>query len=229
MPNLYPAFEQQEVVVSTPRHVHSLAELESDEIRAVAEAWRARAEAARSEGFGYLHALLNEGALAGSSLPHAHTQLVWLREVPRLVAEERTTSGDCGVCDLVGSDRYLLGEREDVVCLVHPAGRQPYELLIAPRAHVPGGFSAPSLAAALELLADSIRRLRVLEGPLPLNAWLHTAPLAGGDGHWHLEVVPRLAVLAGIELGAGINVNPMPPEDAVAALRTSSSRGVAPG
>ena len=37
--------------------------------------------------------------------------------------------------------------------------------------------------------------------------------------HWHVEVLPRLTVFAGIELGAGIYVNTLAPEDAAAALR----------
>ncbi|MGH2920587.1 MAG: hypothetical protein ACRDKU_00750 [Gaiellaceae bacterium] len=34
----------------------------------------------------------------------------------------------------------------------------------------------------------------------------------------HVEVVPRLTVFAGLELGAGLYVNTLPPEDAAAAL-----------
>jgi UDPglucose--hexose-1-phosphate uridylyltransferase len=52
-----------------------------------------------------------------------------------------------------------------------------------------------------------------VEGAVPLNAWVHD-----GD-HWHIEIVPRLSVLASIELGAGIYVNTVPPETAAAALR----------
>jgi len=55
--------------------------------------------------------------------------------------------------------------------------------------------------------------LRAVEGPVPWNAWLHDT------GHWHLEVVPRLTTLAGIELGAGIFVLTVPPEDAAERLR----------
>jgi UDPglucose--hexose-1-phosphate uridylyltransferase len=66
---------------------------------------------------------------------------------------------------------------------------------------------------ALSVLAEALRRLRRVEGPVPLNAWLHD------DGHWHIEVLPRLTVFAGIELGAGIYVNSLPPETAAAALR----------
>jgi len=80
VPNLYPAFERQEVVVHSPRHVRSFAELRDDEVAAVAEAWQARRDAARGEGFDYVHALINEGAAAGSSLPHSHSQLVLLHD-----------------------------------------------------------------------------------------------------------------------------------------------------
>ena len=48
---------------------------------------------------------------------------------------------------------------------------------------------------------------------MPLNAWLHTG------GHWHFELLPRLTVMAGLELGAGIYVNAVSPADAAAALR----------
>jgi UDPglucose--hexose-1-phosphate uridylyltransferase len=69
------------------------------------------------------------------------------------------------------------------------------------------------LAPALRLLAEMVRRLHALEGPVPLNAWLHDGP------HWHLELVPRLSVLAGLELGAGVYVNSLPSEEAAARLR----------
>lgn len=219
VPNLYPAFERQEVVISSPRHVRSIAELDDAELACVAAAWLARSEAAAREGFGYVHALLNEGRAAGASLPHSHTQLVWLRDTPELVSDERVSRANCGVCALVHQDRYAFAQRDGVVALAHPAGRFPYELLIAPREHDANGFGAPQLPVALSLLAESVRRLHTVEGAVPLNAWLHTAPLPGGDGHWHLELVPRLTVAAGVELGAGVYVNTLPPEDAVSALR----------
>jgi UDPglucose--hexose-1-phosphate uridylyltransferase len=219
VPNLYPAFERQEVVVSVPQHARSLAELDEGELALVAQAWTARGRAARDERFAYVHAALNEGREAGASRPHSHTQLVWLREVPELVAGERTQSGSCGVCELLRRNDLAVTERDGLAAIAHPAGRLPYEVLIAPRRHEPDGLSSPELPAALMLLADAIRRLHALEGPAPLNAWLHTAPLAGGDGHWHLELVPRLSILAGVELGAGIYVNTLPPETAARLLR----------
>ncbi len=90
----------------------------------------------------------------------------------------------------------------------------PTILLIAPVEPEPDGLASDLLPAALGLLADTIRRLeRVFGRRPPLNAWLHSG------AHWHLELVPRLTVLAGIELGAGIYVNAVPPEQAAAELR----------
>jgi UDPglucose--hexose-1-phosphate uridylyltransferase len=200
VPNLYSALERQEVVVHTPRHVRSFAELEEREIDLVAEAWRRRREALPD---GYVHAFVNEGRDAGASLPHTHSQLAWLAEPPPTVAAE-TGELDPGEVVL---------ERDGLVLGCPPGSRLPYELVIAPLAGEPDGLHSHLLAPALRLLAEAIRRLRRIEGAFPWNAWLH-------DGRrWHIEVVPRLAILAGLELGAGIYVNSLPPEQAAAALR----------
>jgi UDPglucose--hexose-1-phosphate uridylyltransferase len=99
-----------------------------------------------------------------------------------------------------------------VELLAAPAGRVPYELLIAPAEHRPDADEA-LLLSALVLLREAILRLRNYEGPSPLNAWVHPG------AHWHLEIFPRLTVLAGLELGAGLYVNWLPPEEAAADLR----------
>lgn len=198
----------------TPRHARSLAELEETEVEVVASALHARRQAAQAEGFAYVQVVYNEGRAAGSSLPHSHSQLFWLREPPPAVLEElpRLEEGRCGVCEVLREDSLEVALRGEVVSIASPAGRAPYELVVAPRQHAAEPNETDLVDAAL-LLHDSIRRLRGVEGPVPLNAWLHTG------GHWHLELVPRLTVFAGLELGAGIYVNSLPPEEAAERLR----------
>jgi UDPglucose--hexose-1-phosphate uridylyltransferase len=191
------------VVVHSSRHVRTFAELTDEEVRAVADAWRARRDAALAAGFGYQHALVNEGRAAGSSLPHSHSQLVWLHGPP----PERTREAADALPGLLGRDDLAVAETAGTRAVVHACGRLPYELLI-------GGGDELDLAVALLLLRECIGRLRTAEGPVPWNAWLHED---------HLEVVPRLAVLAGLELGAGIYVNTVAPEDAAETLRRASS------
>jgi UDPglucose--hexose-1-phosphate uridylyltransferase len=204
VPNLYPAFERQEVVVHSPEHVRSLAELDDEQIGLVAEAWRRRREA---EPVGYLHAIVNEGKAAGGSLAHSHSQLVWLPGPPPAVTSER------GEPD---RDNVVV-EQGGLVATCPRAGRVPYELLIEPAAPEPDAWTSDLLPTALQLLADLLRRIHVVcEGPVPVNAWLHTGQ------RWHLEVFPRLTILAGIELGAGIYVNTLPPEEAARQLRETT-------
>ena len=202
---------RQEVVVHSPRHVRTFADLSGREVEQVAEAWRNRTATAKEQGFPYVQALVNEGRAAGASLAHSHSQLFWLEEEPPLVAQERAAQeveGGCVLCRVLAEEIEqrirIVDERDGLLLLCPFAGRQPYEMLVVPRECSRDPFEGPELAAALRLFA---------EGTVPLNAWLHAS------GHWHLEVVPRLSVLAGLELGAGYFVNTMAPESAAGVLR----------
>jgi UDPglucose--hexose-1-phosphate uridylyltransferase len=200
VPNLYPALERQEVVVHSRRHVRSIVELGDEEVDVVAEAWRRRRDA---EPDGYLHALINEGRAAGSSLPHSHSQLAWLPAPP---APEPRLEGE------------VVLERDGVVAWSPRLARVPYELAIAPAEPEPDGLQSPRLAGALRLLAEMARRLQALEGATPLNAWLHNVD------SWRVVLFPRLSILAGLELGAGVHINTLPPDEAAERLRNAKGR-----
>jgi hypothetical protein len=71
--------------------------------------------------------------------------------------------------------------------------------------------------------------LSVLDGP-PYNLVLHTAPLrerVDETYHWHWEIHPRLREIAGLELGTGLPVNPVSPEEAVEELLAATRRQAA--
>jgi len=229
VPNLYPALEQQQVVVHTPTHTRSLADVSDQQLVLVAEAWTETAERAWAQGFDHLLAVINEGKASGASLPHSHSQLVWLERVPPEVATEtpRLRRDDCALCALLRDlDPALkLAERKLGDCTVSlavaPTGRAPYEMLIAPEDHLPDAFgSYELLAVSLALAAEGVRRLNAVEGASPFNLWLHNFQ---GDGHWHLELVPRLNIYASVELGGGIFINTLLPEKAAARLSGASS------
>jgi UDPglucose--hexose-1-phosphate uridylyltransferase len=202
VPNLYPALERQEVVVHGPEHVHSVGELCDSTLDLVAEAWQRRA---RDAG-GICFPLLNEGREAGASLPHSHSQLVWLPTPAPNAASER---GLPELLDVLQTDGVVAG------CPV--ASRVPSELVIAPSGNGGDWRTSDALAPALRLLAELARRLQRVrnEELVPLNAWLHDRP------HWHLEVLPRTTRLAGLELGAGVYINPLAPEQASRELSTA--------
>jgi UDPglucose--hexose-1-phosphate uridylyltransferase len=104
-------------------------------------------------------------------------------------------------------------EREGVSVICPAVSADPYEMRIAPTTPEAGAFTSELLPAALQAAAEALRRLRAVEPEAPANLWLHDGPW------WHFHLVPRLTIRAGIELGAGIHVNPLPPEEAAARLR----------
>ncbi len=189
------------MVIHGPAHVRSFGALDDETVDLVAEAWQRRA----GDVEGVCFPILNEGRDAGASLPHSHSQLAWLpAPAPSLVAEQ----GLPAVIDVI--------ERDGVVAGCPVASRVPYEVLIAPSRPETGGLRSDLLAPALRLLAELIRRLQHIRGEelVPLNAWLHDGP------HWHLELFPRTTRLAGLELGAGVWIDPVAPEEAAATLRS---------
>ena len=105
--------------------------------------------------------------------------------------------------ELLRRDELRVLEQGEAAAYVHHAGAAPYESVVA------GG----TLADRLDAVRVLVSRLRELEGPFAWNAWLHAMEPK------HVHVVPRLTALAGIELGAGIYVNVLPPELAAERLR----------
>ena len=119
----------------------------------------------------------------------------------------------------------------DLVALVPPAPRQPFETWILPRIAEPYFHAtAPERVAALAALTQSIiGRLDRLVPGADFNWWLHQPPFAQSGNpafyeapahwHWHLEILPRINGLAGFELGAGCHITTALPHDSARLLR----------
>jgi UDPglucose--hexose-1-phosphate uridylyltransferase len=128
-------------------------------------------------------------------------------------------AGGCILCRLLEEERghgdRLVATEGGLVALAAYAARQPYELLVAPESCETNPFESPSLAPALNLATTRLALIHELEGAVPMNLWLHAG------GHWHIELVPRITVPAGLELGVGLHVNPLAPETAAERLRAA--------
>ena len=225
-----PARGAHEVIVNAPDAVTSLAQLTVEQVAEAMEVWRERMRAHAEAAC--LHLIVNERAEAGASLPHTHAQLYALSFVPALIARERErfgayatrTMGGNLLADLVQEEvrrreRIVAIDGESVLMAPY-AARFPFQLMLAPRAprmrfEDDGPTGAAMLHAALGLLA---RRFGV--GP-PLNLWVRTAPSGAEHFCWRIDIVPRLTYIAGLELGAGVNLNIVAPERAAAELRDS--------
>jgi UDPglucose--hexose-1-phosphate uridylyltransferase len=112
----------------------------------------------------------------------------------------------------------LVAVDDEAVLLAPWASRTPFHLLDVPRRPVARFEDDGPTGAAL--LLDGLRRLRARLGAMPpLNMWVRTAPSGAEHFCWRIDILPRLTHFAGLELGAGVNLCIVSPEQAAAALR----------
>jgi UDPglucose--hexose-1-phosphate uridylyltransferase len=181
----------------------------------------------------YLQVVQNWGAQAGARTNHLCLDLYDLPQVPHRVAEELgggaryvIREGGCPWCRLVRDEitrpDRLVHEDASSVAFAPYASRSPFEVWVVPRRHEAdfGRATDADVASAAASLRQVLGRLARLDGP-PYNLVLHSAPLreqVDATYHWHWEIHPRLREIAGLELGTGLPVNPVSPEDAVEEL-----------
>jgi UDPglucose--hexose-1-phosphate uridylyltransferase len=224
-----------EVIIESPDHRASFATMSAEQISRVLWAWRERIRDLRRDG--RLRSFLvvkNVGALAGATRDHPHSQLLALPLVPRHLEDEHVGARAhhartmrCVYCDVITREladaTRVVASDADSIAFAPFASRVPFEVWVMPRAHHDAFDEASdSLLLGLgERLGDTIRRLnRALVSP-PYSLSLHTAPAEDAPRaacHWHIEITPRLAAVSGLTWD-GLHINPVPPEEAAAALR----------
>jgi UDPglucose--hexose-1-phosphate uridylyltransferase len=225
-----------EIIIEHTDHDKTFATMSEQEIVRVLWAFRDRVHDLKNDfRFRYILLFKNQGAAAGATLEHGHSQLIALPIVPSFVREEidgaRRHFLDkerCVFCDVIEqettSGRRVIHENNDVVAISPYASRVPFETWVLPRSHGSRFEDAPrhvveSLAAMLKTLVARLNR--ALETP-PFNLIVHSAPMSEDVTpffHWHVEVMPRVSRVAGFEWGSGFYINPTSPEEAAEVLR----------
>jgi UDPglucose--hexose-1-phosphate uridylyltransferase len=226
-----------EVVVEAPDHLRSILPIPSERWQAVWRLVRDRlAMLSAREDLAWATVFKNAGSRAGASLEHVHSQIVALDFVPPLLMAERVASAtrEGSFDDLLrraADDSRIVAECGGLVALVPPAPRQPLECWILPARPEPRFHQAPdeSVEALATLTRWFVERLERLAPGADYNWWLHDAAFRGwdpplgqegaGGWHWHLEILPRLAALAGFELGTGCHITTLPARKTASLLR----------
>jgi UDPglucose--hexose-1-phosphate uridylyltransferase len=223
-----PAEGAHEVIVNAPEPVSSLSDLSPEQVAVAMEAWRARMRAYASAPC--RHLIVNERREAGATLPHTHAQLYALAFVPAAIARERErfsayavrTMGANLLADLVQEEvrrRVRIVAIDDEAVLMAPyASQVPFQLMLAPRR--PAARFEDDGPSGAALLHDGLSRLRrVLGATPPLNLWVRTAPQGAEHFCWRIDVLRRLSQRGGLELGAGVQLCTVAPEEAAATLK----------
>lgn len=232
VPNKFPAvstdnnkaYGVQELVVETPEHEVPLEDLSNDQIAKVLEVYAARTRViSENRRIQYLLIFKNLGGRAGATVRHSHSQIFATEFVPpqlfdksQRVQAYKLRTGRCVYCDVIGKERKSPRRISDdglTVAFAPYASMHNYEVWILPARHLDNITDLTdeerlSFARTLKRILQKLKKLG-----LPYNYYFHQV-VRDEDQHLYMKITPRGSVWAGVEIGSGVIINPVPPEDA---------------
>jgi UDPglucose--hexose-1-phosphate uridylyltransferase len=232
-----------EVVLYTPDHNATLAELPVDALVQLIYVWRDRyQELSRRPEVQYVFIFENKGREIGVTLSHPHGQIYAYPFIPPQIERElhaqrrhMRRTGRCLLCEIAAFELAqrvrMVEENAHWVAMVPFFARYPYEVWIVPRAHRRDLLELEE--QEIEPLGTILKRVLMRYDGLwgfsmPYVMAQHPRPSDGKphhEWHFHIEFYPpyrtpdKLKYLAGSELGAGVFINDTLPEQTAAALR----------
>ncbi|MDP2647838.1 MAG: DUF4921 family protein [Candidatus Yanofskybacteria bacterium] len=180
----------------------------------------------------------NYGSDAGASIMHPHSQVLSTPILPPDVsrslhgAKNFFQANQKRVYDLMiawekEQKKRIVYENDFFVAFCPFVSKYPYEIRIFAKdghAHfekMPDALD-PHLANALSVVLK--KTSKALDNP-SFNFFIHTAPVESSekDLHdfysWHVEIIPKLKIDAGFEMGTGVVINVVDPDEAAQLLR----------
>jgi UDPglucose--hexose-1-phosphate uridylyltransferase len=123
--------------------------------------------------------------------------------------------------------QYVIDRGSKFIAIKPFASRFEWEIHLLPLQHQADFLqvSDDELTDFASLLRRTMARLDAVIGGAQYNYFLHTQPHGkeysdcAASYHWHLEICPRTSIPTGFELGAGLAVNTISPEQAAEQLR----------
>ncbi len=229
-----------EVIIESPDHSLFLGQQPTEQVVLLLRTLQLRYRNLMRDGrFQTVVIFKNHGAEAGTSLAHPHWQLLAPPVVPRLLrmkhfeaSEYYDRTGQCLYCDMLhrelDANVRILTQNEHYVAFLPFASHTPFETWIVPRQHQ-ASFQLVAMehfTCLAAILKSVLLKLHTALGNPAFNLTIDDVP-RGDEGKeyflWHMRILPRLTTPAGFELGSGMSINTVLPEDAARFLSEASS------
>ena len=229
-----------EVLIETPDHNKNIADYTQKEVSNVIKLYQKRiVDLTGDKRFKYIIIFKNYGESAGTSVEHAHSQIIALPMIPKYVAQKiegakayYDQKKRCIFCDIIEQEHQdqsrILVENDDFIAFCPFVPRYAFEYWIMPKEHDSKFATIDSgrRNALAGILKDTLLCLKNCLSDPSYNFYLQNAPVnTGGEErfHWHIEIVPKLTRTTGFELGTGFYVVRTSPEAAAGYLRDAQS------
>lgn len=223
-PNNPRAYGRQEVIIETPDHLKEIEELSAARVAEILRVYaRQTKEISRDKKIEYVLIFKNNGGKAGASLQHAHSQIFATQFLPPHIKDKcqrvqayKLERGRCVYCEVIKSERKgprLIAEDKNMIAFCPYAPMHNYEVWLMPKRHLDNVTllnqnERLSFAKILKKILLKINKLN-----LSYNYYFHQV-INDKDQHLYMKITPRGSVWAGVEIGSGLIINPVPPEEA---------------
>ncbi len=225
-----------EVVIEHPRHDLTMALMTPDEVADILRAYRRRqTEISKNSKINLVTIFRNHGPRAGTSLEHPHSQIIATPIVPPHVRYPMEQAmlyydnyGRCVYCDMFAEEirqkeRVIL-ETDNFLAFCPYAARSPFECRIYPKKHLPSLITTDDkqIRELGGVLQDVLARIHFGLNDPDYNYIIRSAAVGDEDTrhqHWYIVIVPKISIPAGFEIGSGIYINTVSPEDSASFLR----------
>lgn len=125
--------------------------------------------------------------------------------------------------------QYIIDRGEKFIAIKPFASRYEWEVHILPLQHQADFLHVndEDFADLAKVMQRTMARLDSVLGGVQYNYFLHSLPHdtdcedCHSSYHWHLEICPRTSIPTGFELGSGLYVNTVSPEEAAEQLRNA--------
>ncbi|PJB18593.1 hypothetical protein CO115_04135 [Candidatus Falkowbacteria bacterium CG_4_9_14_3_um_filter_36_9] len=235
--NIYPAvsldnnkaYGAQEVIIETSDHLKELANLPEAHIEQVLRMYARRTKKiSKNKKINYILCFKNQGSKAGASIVHAHSQVFATEILPPEVAEElklakeyKEKNKSCPYCDIIKKETKSprkIFEDKFIAVFTPYASEYHYEVWLFTKRHLDNitKLNNQEFKSFAKIFKKILLKLHALD--LSFNYFLHQA-VNDKDQHFYLKIQPRDSVWAGVELGSGLVINSVPPEDAAKYFR----------
>jgi len=223
------AYGQAEVIIETRQHGLDINDFSVEHIVRIFNAYINRyAELRNMDKIKHVILFKNEGGKAGASIAHTHSQIMALPLLPPKIITEinaysnyRLDKCSCPYCDIIKEESgkpRVIWEDENLFVLAPYVSDSPYGAWFLPKRHLRticelSHGEKESFAKAMKVVLGVLDDLGISYNYFVENA------VNSEDYHMHIKLAPRPNVWAGLELGTGVIINPIPPEYAAKLYR----------
>ncbi len=225
-----------EVIIDTPLHNASIANLPVSNVEAILSAYKRRfLDFYQISYIEHVIVFKNHGLRAGTSLQHPHSQIVGTPVIPGRLKSRIEEAlryyddfGECLYClilreELSDSVR-IISQNDSFAAFIPYSALSPFHIWIFPKSHQAcfGSITDSELHDLAGILKETLLRLHIGLGNPDFNYVIHSLSpqeCAVKYFHWYLSIVTRVTRTAGFEIGTGMYINPSVPDSSARFLR----------